>query len=90
MALIRNAANDSGPDSPYFEQVLKQWAIYHQTYYDWYNLLKVVLDLALFLNWWSVYHDLAENQARINLEYNLNVTCDTGASINPGIIQATV
>jgi len=21
-----------------------------------------------------VYHDLAENQARINLEYNLNVT----------------
>ena len=57
---------------------------------NWYNLLKAVLDPTMFLNWRTTYHDLAENQARINLEYNLNVTCDTGASINPGIIQATV
>ena len=90
VALIRQAANNSDLKSPYFEQVLKQWSMHLQTYYDWYNLLKPVFNLTVFLNWRSAYHDLAENQARINLEYNLNVTCDTGASINPGIIQATV
>ena len=61
-----------------------------QSYYDWYNLIKSMLKPTVFLYWRTAYHDLAENQARINLEYNLNVTCDTGASINPGIIQATV
>ena len=47
----------------------------------------------MFLNWRSAYHDLAENQARINLEYNLNITFDmlTGhrAYINPAT-QATI
>lgn len=61
--------------------------MYLQTYYDWYNLLKVVLDPAVFLNWRSTYQDLAEKQARINPEYNLNITLDllTGhkAYINP-------
>ena len=90
LALIRKAANNSGPDSLYSEQVLKQQAMHLQTYYNGYNLFKAVLNPAMFLYWRTAYHDLAENQARINLEYNLNVTCDTGASINPGIIQATV
>jgi hypothetical protein len=30
----------------------------------------------VFLNWRSAYHDFAKNQARINLEYNLNVNFD--------------
>ena len=47
-----------------------------QSYYDWYNLLKAVFNFALFLNWSSAYYDLAEKQARINLEYNLNIILD--------------
>ena len=47
-----------------------------QTYYDWYNLCKGALNPTVFLNWRSAYHDLAENQDRINLEYNLNITFD--------------
>lgn len=47
----------------------------------------------MFLNWRSAYHDLAENQARINREYNLNITFDMltghGAYINPAT-QATI
>lgn len=55
LALIRKTANDSGSESPYFEQELKQWAMHLQTYYDWYNLLKAVLDPSVFLNWRSAY-----------------------------------
>lgn len=40
-----------------------------------YNLFRAIFDLAMFLNWRSAYHDSAENQTRINLEYNLTVTC---------------
>ena len=36
----------------------------------------MVLDPTVFLNWRSAYHDSTENQARINLEYNLNITFD--------------
>lgn len=66
-----------------------------QTYYNYncYNLLKAVLDSTVFLNWRSTYHDLAENQARSNLEYNLNITVDMftdhRASINPAT-QVTI
>lgn len=35
LALIRNAANEYTPDSPYFEQVLRQWAMQLQTHYNW-------------------------------------------------------
>lgn len=93
LALIRKAANNSGPDSLYSEQVLKQQAMHLQTYYNGYNLFKAVLNPAMFLNWRSAYHDLAENQARINREYNLNITFDMltghGAYINPAT-QATI
>jgi hypothetical protein len=85
LALIRKATNDSGPDTYYFEQVLKQWAMYFQTYYNWYNLLKAVLDPTMFLNWRTTYHDLAENQARIILEYNLNDTFDMLTNHRPGV-----
>lgn len=43
LALIREIANELGLDSPYFEQVLRQWALHLQTYYALDNLLKVVL-----------------------------------------------
>lgn len=33
LALFRKAANYSGPVSPYFQQVLKQWVMHLQTYY---------------------------------------------------------
>ena len=53
----------------------------------------ISLRQCLTLNWRSAYHDLAENQARINLEYNLNATFDMltghGAHILP-VTQATV
>lgn len=52
-----------------------------------------MLDLAMFLNWRSEYHALAENQSRINLEYNLNFIFNmlTGhrAYIN-SVTQATI
>jgi hypothetical protein len=58
-----------------------------QTYYDWQNLLKAVLGPAMFWNWQSAYQDLAESQAGLNLEYNLNITLDMmtghGAYIDP-------
>jgi hypothetical protein len=38
----------------------------------------------VFLNWRSEYHDLAENQARVNLEYNLHVTFDMLTGHGPG------
>lgn len=47
-----------------------------QTYCDWYNLLKAVLNPTVFLNWRAAYHELVEKQARTNLEYNLNVPFD--------------
>lgn len=64
-----------------------------QTDHNWYNLLRALLDPAMFFNWRSAYHDLTENQARINLEYHLNFTFDMltghGAYINL-VIQATI
>lgn len=50
LTLIRKEASELGPDSPYFEQVSRQWVMYY--YYYWYNLLKTVLESTLFLNLW--------------------------------------
>lgn len=47
----------------------------------------------MFLNWRSAYHDLAENQARINLECNLNIAFNmlTGyGAYNNLVTQATL
>ena len=64
-----------------------------QSYYDWYNLIKSMLNPTVFLYWRTAYHDLAENQARINMEYKLNATFDMltvhRAYINPGYSQTT-
>lgn len=73
VALLIKAANNSVSDSPYFEQILKQWTMHLQTYYYWYNLPKAVLNPTIFLNWGS-YYDMAENWDRINLEYHLKST----------------
>lgn len=83
LALIRKAANNSDLKSPYFEQVLKQWSMHLQTYYDWYNLLKPVFNLTVFLNWRSKHYDLNENQVKINLKYNLNVAFDVNTGYGP-------
>ena len=37
------------PDSPYFEQVIRQWVIQLQTHYDWSSMLKAALDPSVFL-----------------------------------------
>lgn len=65
--------------------------MYLKTNYDWYNLLKVVHDPTVFLNWKFAYHDLVENQARINLKCILNITLDmlTGYRAYP-VTQATI
>lgn len=57
LSLIRKVANESGPNLPYLEQVLRQWAMHLQTYYDWYCLMKAVLEPVVFLNWSSAYDD---------------------------------
>lgn len=44
LVLISKAANESSLDSPYFEQILRQWAMQFQTNYESYTVLKVVLD----------------------------------------------
>lgn len=48
LTLVRKLANELGLESSYFEQ-----AMFLQTYYDWQNLLKAVLESTKFLNWQS-------------------------------------
>lgn len=60
LSLIWKAANESGPDSSYFQQVTAQWSMQLQTYFDWYHLLKAVLEPA-------VYDHQAESQAQMNI-----------------------
>lgn len=57
LSLIHKVTNESARNLPYLEQVLRQWAMHLQTYYDWYCLMKAVLEPVVFLNWSSAYDD---------------------------------
>ena len=46
-----------------------------------------MLDLTVFLNQRSAYHVLVENQARINMEYNLNANFDMLTSHRLGVMK---
>lgn len=48
LSLICKAANESCPNSLYFEHLLQQWAMHLQNYYDRYHLVKIVLEPAVF------------------------------------------
>lgn len=72
LALIRQAANEPSPDSHYFEQVPRQWAMH----YDWYSMLKAIFHLSVFLQWRSAYDDVVETQVHTYLQFGLNVTLD--------------
>lgn len=92
LSLIHKAANESGPDYPHFEQVLCQWAIHLQTYYDWY-LMKAMPKPTIFLNWQVAYDDQAEMQACLNIQYNIAIFLDMltsrGQYVNP-VTQAQI
>lgn len=47
-----------------------------QTHYDWQYLLKVILEISVFLNWHSASNSQVEAQAYLNLHYDLNIKLD--------------
>lgn len=47
-----------------------------QTHYDWQYLLKVILEISVFLNGHSAYNSQVEAQAYLNLHYGLNINLD--------------
>lgn len=47
-----------------------------QTQYDWYNLLRAVLEPAVFLNWHSAYDEHAETPAHVHIRNGIPVTLD--------------
>lgn len=47
-----------------------------QTHYDWQYLLKVILEISVFLNWHSAYNSQVEAPAYLNLHYGLNINLD--------------
>lgn len=73
LSLICKVASESGPNLPYLEQVLRQWAMHLQTYYDWYCLMKAALEPVVFLNWSSAYDDQAKSQTHVNIQYNIPI-----------------
>lgn len=62
--------------TPYFEQVLKQWAMQLQTHYDWSSILKAVIEAPVFLQWHSAYEDATETQVYTYLQYGLTIPLD--------------
>lgn len=76
LTMLKKASQESGPNSPYFEQVLKQWAANLQTHFDWVALLKACLSRPQFLQWKASYQEEAETVARNNAAYGIAVTFD--------------
>lgn len=48
LSIICKAAKQSCPNWLCFEHLLQQWAMHLQNYYDWYHLVKIVLEPAVF------------------------------------------
>ncbi|KAL6031848.1 hypothetical protein STEG23_003153 [Scotinomys teguina] len=63
------------------------------TYYDWYHLMKAVLEPMVFLNWQAAYDDQMEVQACFNIQYNITVShkmlMDQEPYVNP-VTQAQI
>ncbi|KAL6038380.1 hypothetical protein STEG23_021943 [Scotinomys teguina] len=68
-------------------------AVQEKTYYDWYHLMKAVLEPMVFLNWQAAYDDQMEVQACFNIQYNITVShkmlMDQEPYVNP-VTQAQI
>lgn len=84
--------NELDPDSSYFNQVFTQWAMQLQTYFDWYSLLKAVLEPVTFLSWKSAYNDretFKQNKLIINTPVTLDMLNGWDNFVHP-ILQAQI
>ena len=68
LTALCKAASKSGPNLPFFMQVLEQWGSELRTPFDWFSILKACLSPGQFVQWKAIYNMEADSQARTTFQ----------------------